>query len=273
MRARRSNDLPLSAYALIGDRKTAALVATDGSVDWLCYGRFDGPAVFCRLLDAERGGFLQVAPELEFRSHRRYVGDSNVLSTQFECADGSVRMTDCMPLGSSEPPVLLRRVEGLSGAVAMRVDFAPTFDYARERTAIDVTREGCIARAAHARMQLACPGPITLQGPVATGSFRIRAGETRWIVLTHGRPPLHAGAAEAALRSTLQVSKGSSRRGRSCVVAFEQFPSAANATVQDRPPLSPTVSLCRQCNCAGPSPSFLQSASLILSATPPRSGL
>lgn len=77
----------LSDYAIIGDGLTAAVVARDGGIDWLCYGRFDGPAVFCRLLNAERGGYLHVAPPAPFATTRGYVGWSNVLATVFEATN------------------------------------------------------------------------------------------------------------------------------------------------------------------------------------------
>ena len=71
-------DLSLSEYAIVGDGLTAALVARDGSIEWLCYGCFDGAAVFCRLLDAHRGGYLQVAPSGSFEATRRYTDNTNV---------------------------------------------------------------------------------------------------------------------------------------------------------------------------------------------------
>src|SRR5918911_325633 len=89
---------PIGDYALIGDCHTAALVARDGSIDWYCPRRFDAPAVFCRLLDAAKGGYLQVAPAGAASVGRRYRGPTNVLETTFTVAGGSARLTDCMAL-------------------------------------------------------------------------------------------------------------------------------------------------------------------------------
>src|SRR5207249_6803868 len=75
-------------YALIGDCHTAALIARDGSVDWFCPGRFDAPAVFCRLLDAERGGYLQTAPTANYSVQRSYHGATNVLESTFSVDGG-----------------------------------------------------------------------------------------------------------------------------------------------------------------------------------------
>lgn len=70
-------------YALIGDAHTAALVSTDGSIDWCCWPHFDSPAVFCRLLDARQGGWFRVGPAGSHRASRAYVGGTNVLATSF----------------------------------------------------------------------------------------------------------------------------------------------------------------------------------------------
>lgn len=134
MERRSRDDLPLSEYAIIGDGVTAALVARNGSVDWLCYGRFDGPAVFCRLLDADRGGYFQVAPSVPYDARRVYVDRTNILETEFSCERGKVRLTDFMALDVSTGPVLVRKIEGLSGEVSLGVEFVPTFDFARATT-------------------------------------------------------------------------------------------------------------------------------------------
>lgn len=212
--ARQRGDLPLSSYAIIGDGLTAALVATDGSVDWFCDERFDAPAVFCRLLDAERGGFLQVAPVNPFRSVRRYVGSTNVLATDFECATGRLRITDCMPLGRKDGPVLLRKVEGLAGEVPVHVLFVPTFDFARATTSIELMPRGCVATASGANLRLSCPGEMTAIAGGATSSFTVCSGEIRWICLTHGTPAPDDASADGAMKATLDAWEHWSAAGR-----------------------------------------------------------
>ena len=209
-----NDDLPLESYALIGDGRTAALLAADGSIDWLCCERFDGPAAFCRLLDAGRGGYLQLVPDIPFESRRRYVTDTNVLETDFESATGTVRVTDCLALGQDQGTVLLRKVEGLSGNVNMRLDFAPTFDFAREPCVIQSATGGWLARATKSQLRLWCPPTTTLDAGKVVGTLRVPAGQTRWVILTHGDVQLEERSADKALSFTIQAWKRWSSQGR-----------------------------------------------------------
>ncbi|MET9832567.1 glycoside hydrolase family 15 protein [Streptomyces sp. NPDC006385] len=117
-------------YALIGDEQTAALVGTDGSVDWLCLPRFDSAACFARLLGDEENGYWRIAPKHARGActRRAYRPDTLVLDTEWVTDEGAVRVTDLMPQRDRAPD-LVRVVEGLSGRVTVHSDLRLRFDY------------------------------------------------------------------------------------------------------------------------------------------------
>ncbi len=116
-------------YAMIGDCETAALVGRDGSIDWMCFPRFDSEACFAALLGKSEHGHWKLAPTGQVtRIRRRYRGNTLILETEFETADGAVRLIDFMPLRDGAPK-LIRVVEGKSGSVSMKMELVIRFDY------------------------------------------------------------------------------------------------------------------------------------------------
>src|SRR5438128_7661137 len=121
--------LPIEQYGLIGDCHSAALVGRDGSIDWLCWPRFDSAACFAALLGTPQNGRWRIAPVgTELATRRRYRGDTLILETDFETPEGAVTLVDFMPArnGHSE---LVRIVVGKRGTVRMKMELVLRFDY------------------------------------------------------------------------------------------------------------------------------------------------
>jgi GH15 family glucan-1,4-alpha-glucosidase len=124
--------LPIEDYALIGDRRTAALVGTNGSVDWLCLPNFDSAACLAGLLGTDDHGHWQLVPDDEYTTERRYLGASAVLETTFTTRDGVVTLTDLMPRTDGRAD-LLRKLKGVRGTVRMRHEWTLRLDYGQVR--------------------------------------------------------------------------------------------------------------------------------------------
>jgi GH15 family glucan-1,4-alpha-glucosidase len=194
-------------YALIGDTQTAALVGVDGSIDWLCFPRFDSGACFAALLGTRDNGRWSLAPAGPVRtSSRRYVGDSLVLETTFETDDGIVQVIDLMPV-RGEAPDVVRIVVGVEGRVPMHLDLVVRFDYG---ASIPWVRREEADRSSF----VAGPDALTLRSPIeargenmaTVADFTVAAGDRVPFVLTWR--PSHLPTpklvdAEVALQETL----------------------------------------------------------------------
>jgi alpha,alpha-trehalase len=187
--------LPIGDYALLSDCRSAALVSRAGSVDWLCFPRFDGPAIFARLLDQAAGHFA-IRPAGDFEASRAYVDQTMALETTFRTVTGTVVLTDAMAvgrndrghdLGAGSPGVLLRQLRCTDGEVEVEVDYAPRPEYGLIHPLLEVVPGGLAARGGADRLLLSTPVDLQVDGATATGGFTLRAGESVGFSLQHGR--------------------------------------------------------------------------------------
>jgi GH15 family glucan-1,4-alpha-glucosidase len=130
---------PLQDYGIIGDMHSAALVGTDGSIDWLCSPHFDSPSVFATILDDEKGGRFKIAPAAQGAARKQlYWPDTNVLITRFFSPDGVGEIIDYMPVGIPENGhgyhQVIRRARVVRGEMGFRMECSPAFDYALNST-------------------------------------------------------------------------------------------------------------------------------------------
>jgi alpha,alpha-trehalase len=185
--------LPIGDYALLSDCRSAALVGRDGSVDWLCFPRFDGPSVFARLLDDDAGHF-SVRPAGEFAVTRRYLDQTMVLATTFTTATGVAVLTDALAvgrndrghaLGAGSPGVLLRRVACTEGTVELELEYAPRPEYGLIHPILTPVEGGLAARGGADVLVLSAPVALAVDGATASARFTLRAGESAAFALAH----------------------------------------------------------------------------------------
>jgi GH15 family glucan-1,4-alpha-glucosidase len=171
-------------YALIGDCQTAALVARDGSIDWLCLPRFDSDACFAGVLGTPRNGRWQIAPAAPVRSsHRRYLGDTLVLETVFETDSGSVAIIDFMPVRETVPDVV-RIVEGRRGTVVLRMELAIRFDYGSVVPWVQKVDGGILAIAGPNALRVQTPARMRGENLTTVAEFTVAEQERIPFVLT-----------------------------------------------------------------------------------------
>lgn len=189
---------PIESYGLIGNMVTAALVGTDGSIDWLCAPHFDSGACFAALLGNRDNGHWQLAPrEAITATSRRYRGETLILETRFETASGAVTITDFMPRTEDEDYVqVVRLVRGESGRVPMTMELTLRFDYGHIIPWVRHQNYGIRAIAGPDSVQLRTPVPLIGKGFSTCAEFTVAAGETVPFLLSYG--PSHKPASEDA---------------------------------------------------------------------------
>ena len=214
----RERPSPIADYAMLGACHTAALVSRGGSIDWLCWPRFDSGACFASLLGTPRNGRWRIAPRYEGPGiQRHYRPGTLILETLFETPEGSVALIDCMePDGNA----LIRVVEGRTGQVAMRLDLALRFEYGSAVpwvTRLPHHRKGIRAVAGQHQVVLHSDVPLRGEDMTTVAEFTVHAGQRLRFSMVHAPshlPPPHPPDADAALDRTETWWTAWSRRCR-----------------------------------------------------------
>ncbi|WP_380282443.1 glycoside hydrolase family 15 protein [Kitasatospora purpeofusca] len=172
---------PIENYGLIGDMHTAALVGTDGSIDWCCLPRFDSPSVFARLIDDEHGGYFKIAPLESVRRQQMYMPDTAVLITRFMSPGGVAELVDFMPIkhaaagpGSHQ---IVRVAKAVRGTVEFRLECFPALDYARQKHEIIHEGRGVVFRGSDISVALTSRFPLATVDTGVCVEFTLREGE------------------------------------------------------------------------------------------------
>ncbi|WP_294255936.1 glycoside hydrolase family 15 protein [uncultured Sphingomonas sp.] len=202
----------IGEHGIIGDLETAALVARDGTIDYLCWPSLDSPTIFADLLDGERGGAFSIEPEIDQPRHLHlYVPDTNVLLTRWMGAEGSAEVVDLMPQpearrrAKNDARCLIRRVTVTSGTVAFAMRCTPRFDYAREVPEVAHIEGGVRFSGQHLSLCLFASVPLDRQHGGAGARFTLSKGESAWLVLgDEGMPRPDDAAVLAQITATTQ---------------------------------------------------------------------
>ncbi len=177
--------LLIEDYALIGDCHAAALLGRDGSIDWLCLPRFDSPACFAALLGKPQHGRWRIAPAGEIQGTRRqYRGSTLIVETEWQTAEGTVRLIDFMPL-SKERWDVVRIVEGVAGRVALRMELIIRFDYGCIVPWVRQVNGALLAVAGPDSLELRTPVTVRGEGLTSVAEFEVTEGQRIPFVLNY----------------------------------------------------------------------------------------
>jgi GH15 family glucan-1,4-alpha-glucosidase len=186
----RDNPVPgreIGNHGIIGNLDTAALIALDGTIDFLCWPHLDSPTIFAGLLDPEKGGAFEIEPQLEAaRAVQLYLPETNVLMTRWLAEPGSIECVDMMPHPDAAGAVqqcLIRHMRATRGDIDVIVRVSPRFDYARETPEAQPCAEGVIFKGRSLSLRLSTPIKLSTEKGTATGRFKLKQGEETWFVL------------------------------------------------------------------------------------------
>ncbi len=174
--------LPIENYGVIGDCHTVALVGLNGSIDWLCFPKFDAPSVFGRILDDQKGGFFQIAPtEDGLQAKQMYLPDTNILITRFFSSSGLAEITDFMPVEDDIHHTwnhrVLRRVEMIKGSLTFKMVCQPAFNYARNNHEVEQSENQVVFRSRDLALGLSSQTAMQVKDKAAISEFTLQSGE------------------------------------------------------------------------------------------------
>ncbi|WFB08754.1 glycoside hydrolase family 15 protein [Streptomyces sp. LX-29] len=198
-----ARSLPIADHGLIGDLRSAALVATDGTIDWYCCPRFDAPSVFGGILDPERGGRFELAPDIPTRTKQFYFPDTNVLITRFFAEDGVGEVQDFMPVMDDSMEAdrhrLIRRVLCVRGSLPFQARIAPRFGYGAEPHTVRTRYHDALFESPSLTLDLNASVPLERQGQDVWATFKLHEGEQAVFALDRVGGTSHLTHRECAL--------------------------------------------------------------------------
>jgi GH15 family glucan-1,4-alpha-glucosidase len=204
--------LPIAEHGLIGDLRTAALVGTDGTIDWYCCPSFDSPSVFAAILDANLGGAFELSAAVPAGTKQFYFPDTNVLITRFFTEDGLGEIQDFMPVthaDESDRHRLIRRVVCVRGTIPFRARVAPRFGYGAQPHTLRILEDAALFASEALSLTLTATVPLESDGTDVRTEFTLSQGDTAVFALervTDEAPPRGCPHAEAEREFTATVA-------------------------------------------------------------------
>jgi GH15 family glucan-1,4-alpha-glucosidase len=175
----------IEQHGVIGNMQSAALVSTEGAIDFYCFPDFDSPSVFAALLDTEKGGIFEIVPKIgAMRTKQLYLPDTNVLLTRFLSDEGVIEITDFMPItggATKRPNQIVRNLRVIKGDIAIRLRCAPRFDYARSSHTVTADGDRFLFQPQTQGLQpmsLRATVPLAIDGADVTGDFTLGRNQT-----------------------------------------------------------------------------------------------
>jgi GH15 family glucan-1,4-alpha-glucosidase len=211
----------ISDHGLIGDLQTAALVTTDGTIDWFCCPRFDSPSVFASLLDADKGGYFRISPDRDdYVSKQLYLPDNALLITRFMTPDGVGEVQDFMPViegKATDRHRIVRRLRVARGSMRFVIDIQPRFDYGRAKHTVEISENGAMFRSDSMSLSLSVAGKREPSDPEVAVPERVGDG-LRAVVTMHegqmGGVVIESNGGQPKAIRTVEITRLSDDTGR-----------------------------------------------------------